>query len=389
MENNYLKEKIRKSVKEKIAISNIRKEVKMKNDKILKITSMSAVAIVFGFAIIFGINTLNNNVGGNNIGIANLKENKEESIKIEININKLETVSEMRIDAKVEDANSLDMQYFEILKNIKVPNNMGKMGAEKIYVRDLNTGEYTKLHSYVCTYLDINDNMRNIRISFSDTNKPLRDYHFEDIGNISKINDIELKIYQYEEAYITIFEFGGYKFDIETSNVTEEEILEVLKSIILVNESTTKKVVIEDKDTNQKEETNQINTYKDYYAGKYVDSNGNNVILLCIDNEENRKEICKILGITESKTIFESAKYSYNYLVNLQDKISKKMQSKELEFVTTSSLMEDSNIIKVNVITNNENDLRKVKELDIIGGAIKIEYSSNLQAKEDLLEIKE
>ena len=46
MENNYLKEKIRKSVKEKIAISNIRKEVKMKNDKILKITSMSAVAII-------------------------------------------------------------------------------------------------------------------------------------------------------------------------------------------------------------------------------------------------------------------------------------------------------------------------------------------------------
>lgn len=389
MENNYLKEKIQKNVKEKIAISNIRKEIKMKNDKILKITSMSAVAIVFGFGIIFGINTLNNNVGEENIGIANLKENKEESIKIEINMNKLETVSERSIDAKVEDANNSDMQYFEILKNIKIPNDMEKMSAEKIYVRDLNTGEYTKLHSYVCTYLDINDNMRNIRISFSDTNKPLRDYHFEDIGNISKINDIELKIYQYEEEYITIFEFGGYNFDIETSNVTENEILEVLKSIILENENISKKVVIEDKDTNQKEETNQTNTYRDYYAGKYVDSNGNNVILLCIDNEENRKEICEILGITESKTIFKSAKYSYNYLVNLQDKISKKMQSKELEFVTTSSLMEDSNMIKVSVTTKNEKDLRKIKELDIIGGAIKIEYNLNAPAKEDLLEIKE
>ncbi len=389
MENNYLKEKIQKNVKERIAISNIRKEVKMKNDKILKITSMGAVAIIFGFGIIFGINTLNNNTGENNIGIANLKENKEESIKIEINMNKLEAVSQMSIDAKVQDANNFDMQYFEILKNIRVPNDMEKMSAEKIYVRDLNTGEYTKLHSYVCTYFDRNNNMRNIRISFSDTNKPLRDYNFEDIGNISKINDIELKIYQYEEAYITIFEFGGYKFDIETSNVTESEILEVLKSIILENENISSKALVEDKDTNQKEQTNETDIYKEYYAGKYIDNNGNNVILLCIDSPKNRKEICKILGITGSKTIFKSAKYSYNYLVNLQDKISKKMQSKELDFVTKSSLMEDSNMIKVNVTTKNEKDLRKIKDLDIIGGAIKLEYSLNAQAKGDLLEIKE
>lgn len=61
------------------------------------------------------------------------------------------------------------------------------------------------------------------------------------------------------------------------------------------------------------------------------------------------------------------------------------MQSKELTFVTTSSLMEEKNNVKVTVTTKDENELKKLKELDTIGGAIEIEYSENSMAHQDLL----
>ena len=146
---------------------------------------------------------------------------------------------------------------------------------------------------------------------------------------------------------------------------------------------------IKDEDANVKEmpNTNSNTEYPDYYAGKYVDSNGNNVILLCEDNKTNRKEICDILEITESKTIFKSAKYSYNYLEELQAKISKGMTNKELTFVISSALRDDTNNIVVTVISNNETDLEKVKKLDTKGGAIEIKFSEN-NATHELLEKK-
>lgn len=116
-----------------------------------------------------------------------------------------------------------------------------------------------------------------------------------------------------------------------------------------------------------------------------LDNNGNNVVLLCEDNEINRRAICSLLGITENRTTFKTAKYSYNYLTNLQNKISKKMIDKEFTFVTKSAVMEDNNNIKVTVISNNENDLNKIKSLDTIGGAIEIHYNMNSSETKDLL----
>ena len=61
------------------------------------------------------------------------------------------------------------------------------------------------------------------------------------------------------------------------------------------------------------------------------------------------------------------------------------MQNKELPFVTSSSLMEDKNNIKVTVTSNNISDWNKIKELDTIGGAIDIQYEVNNIGTEDLL----
>ena len=61
------------------------------------------------------------------------------------------------------------------------------------------------------------------------------------------------------------------------------------------------------------------------------------------------------------------------------------MIDKEFTFVTSSAVMEDSNNIKVTVTSNNESDLNKIKALDTIGGAIDIEYNTNVNTKKDLL----
>ena len=137
------------------------------------------------------------------------------------------------------------------------------------------------------------------------------------------------------------------------------------------------KVKIEDKDVGTKELVRGDNNYPFYYGGKYVDENGNNVILLTDNNEIARKEICDKLGITESNTVFKKAKYSYNYLTELQYMISNAMAEKELPFVISSALKEDTNNIEVIVNTNNENDIKNLNMYDRKGGAIKIKYSND------------
>ena len=142
------------------------------------------------------------------------------------------------------------------------------------------------------------------------------------------------------------------------------------------NEQITNKTV-KDKDTGENEPVKELtnNTYPETYGGRYVDNNGNNVVWICEDSTTNRKEICKFLGITESKTTLEE----------LQNKISQKMINKEITCVTTFAIMDTTNNIKVTVTSNKDEDLKKLKELDTIGGAIEIQYNENGMSKTELL----
>ena len=214
----------------------------------------------------------------------------------------------------------------------------------------------------------------------------MRDYFFEK-GKTSRINGFNLIIYQYEKSYITRFTYDDLNIDIETNNITQDELIALLESIIKEKNNTP----VEDKDVNVDEQTSESLTkgYPDYYAGKYVNSNGKNVILLCEDTKSNRKDICNKLKITENKTIFKKAKYSYNYLTELQNKISRKMINKEFTFISSSAVMEDTNSIQVTVISDNESELNRIKALDTIGGAIDIQYNKDGNGKKDLLVEKE
>lgn len=380
----------------------------MKNNKnkkiIYGITSVAAVFIL-GIGIIIGTNTFNNNELQDNIyGISDLqdiKKNKEEALKTELNIYKVASLTSSDMDVKIENYSPKLPEWIwqEILKEFE--NEMGiskEIFETKIPDKFISTNFYSssikgykdsnlpneyKIHDYVFEYRT--ENGGKMLIALCKDDKPLRDYEFEFKGEKSQIGNTELEISQYNNQYMATFEFDNVNYDIETENITENELLELLQSIL--TENTNKNTPLEDEDVNVKEYPNEnINTnYPDYYAGKYIDENGNNVVLLCEDNKTKRKEICSLLGITEGKTIFKKAKYSYSYLTDLQSKISKKMIDKEFTFVTTSAVMEDSNNIKVTVISDNESDLNKIKALDTIGGAIEIQYNKNSMSKNELL----
>ena len=386
MKNNELREKIRKNIKEEIAISNIRKEFDMKTNKNRKILyAISSICAVFilGIGIFIGTDKMNN--ADIEIGKTEVNINKEESLVVELNINKLKIMEMLDLDADIKtiDIDKLP-EEFKFMENILIPEEYEFENSYTVYTREnINIEEYNILHDYILNYRK--DDLNDIKIAFSKVEKPLRDYFIQDGDKISKIGDVELKISQWEEMYIVTFEYEDIYFDIETTGITENQLVDLLES--LINNVKNVNKVMEEKDININEEPTEITTtnYPTYYSGKYIDNNGNNVILLYEDSPENRKQICNILGITESKTIFKKAEYTYEYLIKLQNKISEKMQNKELPFVTSSSLIEDKNNINVTVTSNNISDWNKIKELDTIGGAIDIQYEVNNIGTEDLL----
>ncbi len=353
----------------------------------LKLKYVLAPVCVMLIAVVGYVGFLNTNNNLNNNPITDFRGEKEESLATIININKIDNMMMARLDADVKILNGVMIPYFEYMTGLEIPNDFdNKENYKAIYVKsNRNAQNYDVLNNYEFTYRNTSNN-RKIIIAFSEKYMPLRDYEILDADKVSKIGDVELIISQYKNMYIVKFTYKDINFDIETIDITETELISLLESIINRVNNPLKPDELEDKDVGVKEQTTELQTtdYPDYYGGKYVDKNGNNVILLCEDNETNRKLICAFLGITESKTKFAKAKYSYNYLTELQSKISKAMSNKEFPFVTSSALVDTTNNIIVRVTTNNEKDWNKIKELDTIGGAIEIKYSENSANTEDL-----
>ena len=393
IEKDFNRQKNYNAILSKVEGGSIMKKVKMKY--ILAPVCTVLIAVVG----LIGVNQLKNShpdiLIGKTDGIEDLRTEKE-CLKVELNINKIKNMAQMQLDADVKKIDGKKEEIvklsneFQFIDTIKIPNGLKLTSAYYIYTRgNQEVKEYNVLRDYVFEYEEENKT-KDITIAFSKVGKPLRDYYIDGQDKKSVIGDVELVIAQYKEMYIVRFYNQDIYFDIETNGITETELVDLLQSIIsgMRNANNTP---VEDKDINVKEPVSEKvgTSYPTYYAGRYVDNKGNNVILLCENTKSNQKAICKFLGITESKTTFKTAKYSYQYLTELQDKISKAMMNKELPFVTTSSVLEDTNRIKVTVNSNHASDIKKLKDLDILGGAIEIVYNENGIAKKDLLLNKE
>ena len=158
MENNNLKEQVRKDVKEKIAVSNIRKEFDMKsknNKKLIYWVSSICAVFVLCFSLLISIDFLNNDSNteiAKNNGTEDLY-GKKENLDIKLNINKIKEplMASLDADEKIIDIEKLP-EKFDFIKNTNIPDQYKLESSYNVYTRkDINVEEYDVLHDYVFT----------------------------------------------------------------------------------------------------------------------------------------------------------------------------------------------------------------------------------------------
>ena len=228
MENNELKEKIRKNIKEEIAISNIRKEFGMKtnrNKKIIYTISSVCAVFILAIGILVGTGQLNDNI--------NISENIDPKLNIKLNINKIKDMEMTKLDLDVKNVEAKELpDKFNFMRKVKIPSEYKFKDSYNVYTRkDMDVEEYNLLHDYVFNYQK-DDFSSGIKIAFSEIEEPLRDYFIDDKYKTSKIGDAEIIITQYKQMYMASFKYKDIYFDIEANGITENELVELLISII-------------------------------------------------------------------------------------------------------------------------------------------------------------
>lgn len=159
---------------------------------------------------------------------------KLNDFEISIKINKLNNLSITKLDLDIKDVETNNMTFpnaFDYNK-VKLPNDINKIKKSIIYTKNEKQNDYTNLNSHILNYYNDNE-AKNIRVAFSDKNKPVRDYYFSDENAaISIIKDKSLMIYSYEKTFFVEFHYNNYYFDIEANNISQDELIDLLGSII-------------------------------------------------------------------------------------------------------------------------------------------------------------
>lgn len=231
------KEKLNKAIEQDINLKNCYNEVikkieegmNMKNKNNMCKWSLVPICLV---TIISGVLFLKYQ-NDNKTKLEN-KSFVDEKNNVTLNINEIpnDKSLDLAIDIKTVAAN--DTNFLQPYKNeiINLPKDLNKTYRFIIYTREnMDSEDYNILNNYIIEYS--NDNNKSIKVAYSKEHRPLRDYYFSDEGSkVTTINDVELKIYKFEDIYFTEFKFNDYNFDIETSKITEQELSNFLLSIL-------------------------------------------------------------------------------------------------------------------------------------------------------------
>ena len=166
-------------------------------------------------------------------------------------INSVEQDAEIKLDLDVQQESLLDsdlvlneekqtefalhtgMEYDQFTQTL--PQDWQLLTLSAIWTKsDQNLEQsqaYDTLHDYVFEYQDRHQGQW--KISMSAIAEPLRDYWFADENDyISTVNQTPMKIYSLSDNWLALFEYNGLNFDIEANNVSIEEFLSVLYSIV-------------------------------------------------------------------------------------------------------------------------------------------------------------
>lgn len=197
-----------------------------KNKKVIYVLSSICAVFILGIGIFVGVNK--NLLPGNTVDIGKTNANDG----VELNINKIKDMSMTSLDADVKTIAIESLpEKFKFIENLQIPEEYNFENGYTVYTREnADTAEYNVLHDYILNYRK--DDLNDIKIAFSEIEAPIRDYFIGDGDKISKIGNVELKVSQWEKIYIVTFEYNDIYFDIETTGITESQLVDLLKSII-------------------------------------------------------------------------------------------------------------------------------------------------------------
>lgn len=208
-------------------INKIEKGDKMKK-KVMWKWAVVPVCLVIVIAGVIFLNYKNNNTL--------LKNNPyiDEKNNVILNINEINNdigIAKMDADVKIITNNNVNFKV-PYKNGIDIPKDLDKTDMYIIYFREnKESKDYNILGNYEIIYSNNND--RSINVKYSKDYKPVRDYYFDkDESKITTINNVELKIYKYNNTYFIEFNYNDYNFDIETLNISEQELSTLLVSIL-------------------------------------------------------------------------------------------------------------------------------------------------------------
>ena len=200
----------------------------IRNKKIIYGLSSACAVFILGVGILAVQKRSNNNVmKAENEGMVS-----SQNMNVMLEIYPLQGESMAKLDADVQtvEINSLP-EKFGFINNIALPSEYKLDNSYELFTREnFNTTEYSLLHDYVFNYSKDCEN--SIKVAFSEVEEPIRDYFLDDSKKVSKIGDVNVIISKYEKMYVATFKCKKINFDIETNGITEEELVNLLESII-------------------------------------------------------------------------------------------------------------------------------------------------------------
>ena len=229
--------------------NNYKKIVEGMNEKRIRFNYKYAtipITVIIIFILIIGISTKNNKVkqfekfggddwsdGINTTTSSNTNHiDTSDSDSSSIEINEINDIIKNRGNTKI--VNNVNIPYLEILTNLEIPNDFdNKEDYRAVYIKNdtKSSKEDYILNNYEFHYKNTK-NEREIVASFSKNFIPISNYNFGVNNKSSLVNGINVLLYKYEKTYIAKFQYMKYNFLVEGKNISREEFMNFVSSII-------------------------------------------------------------------------------------------------------------------------------------------------------------
>lgn len=139
----------------------------------------------------------------------------------ELNVNEIDEVYSSEVDSDVRITNVVDSTV-----DVNIPWGFDDFGIPEVYFTSTSELFIRDLR------YEYKNGEREFTVAFSSIEEPIRDYYFLSDGEESFIHGVCMSIYQHENIYYAEFKINNHYYDVETTNMNEEELLEILEVII-------------------------------------------------------------------------------------------------------------------------------------------------------------